>query len=368
MWGKWDLHFHTPSSFDYQNGSVTNEMIVQGLKNAGVVAVAITDHHLIDASRIRSLQKIGGEELTVFPGIELRSELGGKESVHLIGIFPETRDPEFIWTKIQGPLELTPVEVTAKGDDFVYVKFEEAAQLIHDLGGIVSAHVGRKSNSLENIGNEHPYKRAFKTDLAKHHIDLFEIGRVADATDYQEIVFPAIGFEIPLIICSDNHDIQNYALKSPCWVKADPAFEAFQQIISDPRERVYIGELPHSVERVRKNTTKYFRSISFKKLHASPLNEDWFSGTIPLNPGLIAIIGNKGMGKTALAESIGLLGNAAQDADFNFLHPSKFRQPKNNKASQFEATLEWCDGHSATKKLSESVAGDAVSTVSCLST
>ena len=34
------------------------------------------------------------DEVTIFPGIELRSELGGKESVHFIGIFPEDCDIE----------------------------------------------------------------------------------------------------------------------------------------------------------------------------------------------------------------------------------------------------------------------------------
>ena len=70
LWGRWDLHFHTPTSFDYKNGSVTNEQIVEGLKNAGVIAVAITDHHVIDVPRIRELQKLGGNDYSpCFPGL-----------------------------------------------------------------------------------------------------------------------------------------------------------------------------------------------------------------------------------------------------------------------------------------------------------
>jgi len=364
LWGKWDLQFHTPSSFDYGNGSVTNSEIVEGLKRHGVVAVAITDHHTIDPARIRDLQRLAGEDLTVFPGIELRSELGGRESVHLIGIFAETEDPQHIWTKLQGPLKLTAAEVAQATHERVYVRFEGAADLIHQLGGIVSVHVGRKSSSLENIGNQHPYKQAFKSDIAKKHIDLFEIGRPEDVARYEQIVFPDIGFKRPLIICSDNHDIKNYAVKALCWIKADPTFKAFQQILSEPCERVYIGELPPSEERVKKNKTKYLESISFRKLVASTLEEAWFSGEVPLNSGLIAIIGNKGMGKTALVESVGLLGNTAQHRDFSFLHPTKFRQPKLNKASQFEAMLKWVDGHYVTRRLSEEVPSDAVEMVS----
>ena len=355
VWGKWDLHFHTPSSYDYSNKSLTDQQIIEGLLGAGVVAVAVTDHHLIDTQRIRSLQSLGAGRLTVFPGIELRSELGGKESVHLIGIFSETADPQYIWTKMQGPLELTVAEVQNRGDDRVYVRFEQAAELIHELGGVVSVHVGRKSNSIESIGNNHPYKQAFKADLARNHIDLFEIGRPSDASDYRQIVFPTIGVERPLVICSDNHDISDYLLKANCWVKSDPAFAGFQQIVSDPQERVWIGEIPPSVDRVRKNATKYITSISFKKADNSSLSEHWFSGTVLLNPGLIAVIGNKGTGKTALVEGIGLLGNTAQHGHFSFLNNDKFRQPRNNKAKHFRATLNWEDGSSSSASLADSV-------------
>ena len=147
-WGLWDLHFHTPSSFDYENKSVTDTEIVEGLLATGIAAVAITDHHFIDAARIRNLQMIGRDRLTVFPGIELRTQLGGKESVHLIGIFSEEEDPEHIWNKLQGPLTITQKEVVEKGNEKVYVTFEDAAELIRQIGGVVSVHAGNKTNSI----------------------------------------------------------------------------------------------------------------------------------------------------------------------------------------------------------------------------
>jgi predicted metal-dependent phosphoesterase TrpH len=134
LWGRWDLHFHTPTSFDYKNGSVTNEQIVDGLKKAGISVVAITDHHVIDVARIRKLQELAGDDLTVLPGVEFRTELGGKEKVHLIGIFPEDANLQELWTKLSGRLELTPGDVNKKTDQAVYVDFKEAAELIRDLG------------------------------------------------------------------------------------------------------------------------------------------------------------------------------------------------------------------------------------------
>lgn len=77
IWRKWDLHFHTPSSFDYEDNSVTDQQIVDTLVAKGVRVVAITDHHVINVQRIQNLQRLGKDKLTVLPGIELRSDQGG---------------------------------------------------------------------------------------------------------------------------------------------------------------------------------------------------------------------------------------------------------------------------------------------------
>ena len=51
-WRKWDLHFHTPSSYDYKNKSITDEEIISILKKNNISVVAITDHHIIDVERV----------------------------------------------------------------------------------------------------------------------------------------------------------------------------------------------------------------------------------------------------------------------------------------------------------------------------
>lgn len=87
-WRIWDLHFHTPASYDYKNKAVTNEEIIDILASNNVSVVAITDHHIIDVARIKQLQSLGvNKNITVLPGIEFCSELGGSESVHFIAIF-----------------------------------------------------------------------------------------------------------------------------------------------------------------------------------------------------------------------------------------------------------------------------------------
>ena len=353
IWGKWDLHFHTPASFDYGKKNVTNKQIVDGLVAAGVEVVAITDHHTMDVDRIRDLQKLGGEQLTVFPGVEFRSELGGHETVHYIGIFPEDANVADLWTKLSGKLELTSADIPQKGgDEKIYVPFTKGAETIHELGGIVTVHAGKKTNSLENVGNTAKFKMEFKADLAKTHIDILEIGQVGDRKAYEEKVFPAIGHRLPLIMGSDNHDITSYQPKAYCWIKGDPSFRTFQQLLSDPH-RAYLGDEPSERVRIAEHPTKYIESIRFQKIAGAKLTEEWFNGVVPINPGLVAIIGNKGSGKTALAEALGLLGNCESADSFSFLSASKFRQAKNNKAREFEATMTWRNGHPVVRKLSD---------------
>ena len=38
--------------------------------------------------------------------------------------------------------------------------------------------------------------------------------------------------------------------------------------------------------RIGANPTKYIESISFNKMSHSKLSEEWFSGKVPINPGL----------------------------------------------------------------------------------
>src|SRR5207249_8120657 len=63
--------------------------------------------------------------LTVFPGIEFRSDQGG-EPIHYISIFPEDCDLDHVWTTLQGELGLTPTAIQEKGgDEKVYIPIEQ---------------------------------------------------------------------------------------------------------------------------------------------------------------------------------------------------------------------------------------------------
>jgi histidinol phosphatase-like PHP family hydrolase len=298
IWRKWDLHLHTPASGDdYGNQSISNETIITKLKEAGISAVAITDHFVMDVNRIIDLQRIGGNEITVFPGIELRSELGGDEAIHYIALFSEDLDKQRlsdIWDELKAKCELTPTRIAERGGiEAITCDLEDTCELVHSLGGLVTIHAGSKTNSIENIANSEYFKMIQKRDIVERCIDIMELGRASDEKVHREKIFKSIGFQRPLIICSDNHNINEYTLKAPCWIKADTTFMGLKQILIEPNERVLIGDMPEVLRRVENNKTKYIQSFSIKKEPDSTLDEIWFQENpeTELNSGLVAIIG-----------------------------------------------------------------------------
>ena len=304
-WRKWDLHFHTPSSYDYKDKSVTNHKIIDILAENKISVVAITDHHTMDIDRIQKLQQLGKDKgITVLPGIEFCSELGGSESIHFIGIFSEKSDFSTIWTKIQGKHNLTKADIERKGNERIVCNFVDTCKTIIELGGIISVHAGSKSNSIESIKSNLLVKQETKTTLLSDYVSILELGKPEDEKVYQEKVFPSIGFKLPIIICSDNHDIKNYFLKENCWIKADPTFEGLKQIIYEPEERV----------RIQQNNPIFdFEKSPFTEIQIdedAQIFENEEDGVVlaktilPINSGLVSIIGGRGTGKSILVDYI----------------------------------------------------------------
>ena len=293
-WRIWDLHFHTPSSYDYKDNSVKNQDIITILSENNVSVVAITDHHVIDIKRIQDLQRLGKEKnIVVLPGIEFCSELGGSEAIHFIGIFPETANLNTIWTKIQGQCNLTPEEINSRGQERIVCPFEKTSSLIIELGGLVTIHAGKKSNSIEGIKNNLLVKQEFKQQLLSTYHPLLEVGKIEDVESYKSHVFPNIQFSLPIIMCSDNHNIREYTTKEKLWIKADMTFEGLKQILFEPEERVRI------------QATKPDEKDIYKVIDSIKLDEKGFwQGEIPLNSNLNTIIGGRSTGKSSLLKAI----------------------------------------------------------------
>jgi hypothetical protein len=330
-WRKWDLHFHTPSSYDYKDKSVTDEELIDGLHKLGVQAVAITDHHKIDVKRIKNLQNLGKDKILILPALEFRSELGGTELMHYIGIFSENSNIDYIWKQLQVHCKIDDADIKKRGGyEKVFCDFKEAAGIIHKYGGLVVVHAGKKSNSLERLKND------IKDDLEVNKcIDILEIGSQTDQDDYHSIVFPNINRVIPIVLSSDNHNIKNYTTKQNLWIKADLTFEGLKQITYEPL-RVYIGEVPPQI----KDKNRIIDSIKVSN------SNGWFEDIdIPLNEDLCCIIGGKGSGKTALTD---LIASAAGDIGDKIKNEESFIGKAYNELAGTEIVLKWKGGIEST--------------------
>lgn len=156
---------------------------------------------------------------------------------------------------------------------------------------------------------------------------------------------------------SDAHRLSDYGLfpsGKTTWIKSDPTFRGLLQAIREPARRSYIGKVPPKLLEVENNKTYFIDALRIDKTSGSKLPEKWFDGSeIPLNPDLIAIIGNKGSGKSALADVIALLGNSKSSRHFSFLTPDRFRQKPTVLAGNFRAKLTWRDGTIEERLLSQ---------------
>ncbi|MBV5244380.1 hypothetical protein KUF57_12630 [Mycolicibacterium sp. PAM1] len=99
------------------------------------------------------------------------------------------------------------------------------------------------------------------------------------------------------------------------WVKGDATFESLRQACLEPKERVLVAEQPPK------------GALDYRVIDSVTIaGADWMATpVIPLAPGLVAIIGARGSGKTALADLIAACAGAASTdaADQTFLQRAR---------------------------------------------
>jgi ABC-type protease/lipase transport system fused ATPase/permease subunit len=84
------------------------------------------------------------------------------------------------------------------------------------------------------------------------------------------------------------------ALDRFCWIKGDVIFESIRQTCLEPEGRSFIGLVPPRGALPSQVITS-----------VSVTDAPWLKiPTVPLNSGLVGIIGARGSGKTALADMI----------------------------------------------------------------
>jgi energy-coupling factor transporter ATP-binding protein EcfA2 len=148
----------------------------------------------------------------------------------------------------------------------------------------------------------------------------------------------------PCIHGSDAHTYEKlfaFDKDRSLWVRADPTFDGLAQLLNEPEDRVYVNPEPPALARVRSAAAKIIDGVAFTRSEEAGPEAKWFSGELPLNPGLVAVIGKKGSGKSALSDAIALAGGAHSQPDFTFLNDDRFLHPRNKLGRHFEIALSW---------------------------
>lgn len=129
------------------------------------------------------------------------------------------------------------------------------------------------------------------------------------------------------------------------WVKGAISFDSLRQACIDPRGRAYVGcEPPNNaplsqiIERIEVNNAKWAVTKS-----------------IEINPGLVAIIGARGSGKTALADIIAL----GCDSTSNLQSSASFLTRAQDLLQSASVRLKWFTGDVTERRLDRSDAFDS---------
>ncbi len=386
VWRKWDMHVHSPFSANY---SGTWDQFVDQIRNGDCDVIGINDYFSVSGYK-KIIHEIGVgnidiENKVLFPVVEMRmtdTVQNKHNKTHGATHF----NFHIIFNNDTQQLSVDDIETFIKSlksnNTMIGSDYDDSQKLMdkkvsfRDVLRKLENDTKFKDNYLiwlpydeyGGIDNIDPVsdgwiKENFIKDShvlgssRQEQIDFFQWKsplKVDGKPKFSQQEF-SLWFESkkPCIKGSDSHDAtypigklkdaHSNPIEKYCWVKADPTFLGLKQIVHEPEDRVYLGEIPDSLIRVNQHPTKVMQRISVNKNLQSKTNEKWFDFNLKLNDGLVAIIGNKGSGKSALADIIGLLGNTRRYEKFSFLTKEKFCSPRRGKAKFFEGKLTWAD-------------------------
>lgn len=398
-WHRWEPHIHAPGTIlnnqfgtaDPWSAYLTS---LEGL-TPKVEAIAVTDYYVTDTYeeflKRKAAGRLPGVKL-LFPNIELRLDVAAKSGFVNIHLLVSPEDPDHV---AEVKRILKRLQFGAHNDRFDCTR-EELIKLgqrsdptIIDDGAAL-----RHGATQVKVNFDQLRKVIHESEWAKKNILIAVAGgagdgtsglrQAADATMRQEIEkFAHIIFSSspaqrefwlgqrgvtveelrsrydgckPCLHGSDSHDQKSVGQPVDnrfSWIKGALEFDALRQACIDPEGRAYVGEQPP-------RSAMPSQVISHIRID----DADWASTPdIPLNPGLVAIIGARGSGKTALADVIATgcdaITPSGWDADEN-ISPS-FLARARRLIGNATTTLTWGGGAAVTRALDGSDANGHMS-------
>ena len=347
VWRRWEPHIHTPgTALKDQYGVATLDDFLTAVEEAtpAVEVLAVTDYLLTRRYKEILARRAEGRLADVamlFCNIEVRltieTKAGSGVNLHLL-VSPD--DPEHVE---QLDRFLSRLQFHFEGDNFACTEGD-----LRRLGRAHDTSIFDDDKALQSGVNQfkvdfHALRKLYEeTDWARANILIAVAGSSNDGTAglqdqtasfaatrkemeaFAHIIFTVTPKNIefwrgegvlteadldakyngpkPCLHGSDAHSLDEVAkpkLDRICWIKGDPSFETLRQACMEPRLRAHIGPLPPSTD------TPF--SIDTVATPALP----WLvPDAMPINPGMVAIIGARGSGKTALADLIAHAGDS----------------------------------------------------------
>jgi len=338
-WRRWDPHVHFPGTVlnDLYTGADAWERNLTDLESRTPVieAIGVTDYYSLDTYERLVVSKAEGrlpDCALLFPNIEMRLALGTVKgswvNVHLL-VSPEKSDHVEEARRFLGRLSFeafedtftcTPQELIrlgrkagATGPDRAAlemgsrqfkVSFDQLRELYRrtawareNLVIVVAGNddgAGGLRDGSDAITRQEVLKLAHVIFAASPAQREFWLGDRSATVDQ---LWELYGGPKPCLHGSDGHDHTRSGVPDGdrfSWLKGAPTFDALRQACIDPRTRAYVGLEP---------PVSALPSLVLSLVAVD--GADWMAtSTVDLNPGLVAIIGARGSGKTALADII----------------------------------------------------------------
>jgi hypothetical protein len=386
LWHRWEPHIHIPGTIlnnQYPLGDSALSEFCDRIEQSNplIKVLGVTDYYSTDSyEKARQLQTDGrlkNVEL-IFPNIELRFKIGtSRDSAvngHLI-VSPE--DPNHV-TEIKRFLQNITFstgleEYHCNRTDLIKLGYAHDSNLLDDnkaletgtnqfkvdfsqlikamrnsqwaQTNILLGIAGGSNDGTSGLKNDASFSATRQVIERESHIifgsqenqRLFWLGK--GVLSKQEIEQKYSSCK-PCIHGSDAHkleDVGKPALNRYTWIKGDIAFESLRQICIEPDYRVFVGLNPPENQ---------IASNVIDKITVT--NSRWMQPSeIQLNSGLIAIIGARGSGKTALADMIASGGFAIADQ----LSKTSFIKRAYDHLLDVEVELSWKEGPVTKKEI-----------------
>lgn len=371
-WRKWDFHIHSPNSI-IQNYTGEKEdawenflTALEGLPEE-VKVIGINDYYFIDGYEKAMDEKVNKGRLKniekIFPIIEFRIDTFAsasesnfsKVNMHFLFDVDESNLKEEI-AKIKSEfienISIVKTKPTKKltKENFINESSNKSlktgfAELIPPTDKVLELANDKEWknkiikflgygewNNLEKGNQLKLYKKQLYQEA-----DAFLTASLDDTFGKKKEVISIFGKK-PLLHSLDIHDFdkfKNYTCNT--WVKANPTFQGLKHSLKESSLRIYIGDFPKQTDEIDRRKDCYIEKLAF---HSESNDKEWFDGIkeVPLNPGLVAIIGNKGTGKSALADLLAVTGNSYQK-HLSFLNRERFLSLPAHKKYSFEISF-----------------------------